>query len=330
MRLHPAFFAIVAALACGEPERPAAPPPVTVQPVATRADPAGRDVVATVNGEPIYADCVATQMTAGSDVDAALDQCVAFELLAQEAIRRGMAADGEVLASRRTEMVRALVDSEFAHTLDDPSDVAENELRWLWDTQLSRRFNRPELRRATYCRAPVASSAAPGGPEHREARKLAEELHAALSAMRGLEPQRFAALCWMAAGGRLVKTTAIPTRPFSKDGRYESGAYAAPFADAAFSVGQVGHVSAPTRTSWGWDVVLVTEILPPEKATLEQAAPEIREQLIHRPETAEYRLRKFRAWIGRYLAAARVQTFPDNLPADHALARRGEPSGAGR
>jgi hypothetical protein len=327
---RPALVAALAALSCGEPERTEAPP--TAQParpaVATRADPAGRAVVATVNGEPVYGDCVATQAQAtGVDVDAALDQCIAFELLAQEAVRRGLAADGDVLEARRTEMVRALVDAEFAHTLDDPSDVADAELRWLWDTQLSRRYNRPELRRATYCRAPLAADAPVDGAEHRQARELADRLHAALSTMRDLEPARFAALCWMAAGGQLVKTTAAPTRQFARDGRYDGGAYAAQFAGAAFSVAQVGQVSVPTRTSWGWDVVLVTEIRPPESATLEQAEPEIRDQLIHRPETAEYRLRKFRAWIGRYLAAARVELFPDNLPVDHALAQRGEPSG---
>ncbi len=321
-----ALAAALVAAACGGEEEAsrARAQPARSPAIATRADPAGRTPVATVNGEPVYADCVAVQASAaGIDLQAALQRCIDFELLAQEAARRGLLADRDVLEARRTEMVRALVEEEFAPTLDDGSDVPADDLRWLWGSQLRRRYNKPERRRATYCRAPVAEDARADGPEDRQARKLAEGMYAALSAMRDLEPQRFAALCWMVSGGAEVKTTASPTRPFSRDGRHDRGRYAEDFAGAAFTVAAVGGVSRPTRTSWGWDVVLVTEILPAEARTFEQAEPEMREMLISRPETAEYRNRKFQAWVGRYLGAARVELHPDNLPDDQALAQTG-------
>jgi hypothetical protein len=325
-----ALLASTLALAACRGDERAPPPTATAAPViATSADPAGRTIVAEVNGQPVFGDCVAAQAAAdGIDRDAALARCIDFELLAQEAIRRGLLADQDVLATRRTEMVRALVETEFAPTLDDPSDISDEELRRLWDRiGLHRRYNRPELRRATYCRAPVAEGKTPkGSPEDEEARKLAESMYAALSTMRDLEPKRFAALCWMVSGGKPVKTTATPTRPFLRDGRNDGPRpYARPFAEAAFSASGVGGVSRPTRTNWGWDVVLVTEVLPAQSRAFEEVAPEVREELLTHPETAIYRNAKFEAWIGRYLRAARVELFPDNLPDDHALAQTSSP-----
>ncbi len=330
-RLRVAVAALAGwAAACGGDREPPRQQPATLE-VATRADPAGRTPVATVNGEPIYGDCVAAQAGArGIDREAALAQCIDFELMAQEARRRGLLADPDVLETRRTEIVRALVESEFAPTLDDPTDVPAADVHWLWDTQLSRRYNRPERRRATYCRAPFPQDAPAGSPEDVEARALAEKLHAALDAMRELEPARFAALCWMAAGGREVKTTPVVTRAFSRDGRHEAGAYAPAFAGAAFTVAKVGGVSRPTRTNWGWDVVLLTEILPVESRTFEEAEPEIREMLVRDKEAAGYRDRKFQSWIAPYLTRAQVEVHPENLPDDQTLARTAAPSEPGR
>jgi len=313
------------AWSCGEPA-PDRAPPSRAAPVATRADPAGRTAVATVNGEPIYGDCVATQAAAeGIDRETALARCVDFELLAQEAARRGLIADRDVLEVRRTEMVRALVEADFAPTLDEPSDVPIADVRWLWDTQLARRYNRPELRRATYCRAPVAKGAAADGPEDQQARKLAQRLFAELDRMRGLDAARFAELCTSLAGDEKVDTTKSATRGFSREGRHEGGAYAASFAQAAFSVAAAGQVSSPTRTQWGWDLVLVTEILPAESRSFEQAGPEIRDKRIHLPETAEYRQRKFMTWLAPLMKATRIEVFADRLPEDQALAHTAAP-----
>lgn len=316
----------LAPAACGdqEPARPAAAPVDPGAAIATRADPAGRIRVAEVNGEPIYGDCVATQAAAHRlDRAAALAECVDFELLAQEARRRGLVGDPDVLAARRTELVRALVEADYAPTLDDPSDVPLADLEWLWRTQLHHRYNKPELRRATYCRAPVGKAAPAGGPEDLAARALAGRLHDTLSAMRGLEPDTFAALCWMAAGGREVSTSPRATNPFTREGYQEAGMYAASFVGPAFALRAPGQLSPPSRTDWGWDVILLTEILPAEVKSLADAEADIRDGLIHRPETEPYRRKKFEEWIRPILARHRIQLFPDNLPDDRALARGG-------
>jgi hypothetical protein len=133
----------------------------------------------------------------------------------------------------------------------------------------------------------------------------------------------------MTAGGHEVKTTAAPTNPFDSKGRHQTGYYAVPFAEAAFTIAEVAGISRPTRTSWGWDILLLTEIVPAESRSFADAEQEIREILVRRPEAAEYRQRRFEVWIRRTLAAARVELFPDNLPDEQALARSAGPTAPG-
>ena len=311
MHIHrPALLAIVAALACGEPERQAAPPPVTVQPpVATRADPAGRAVVATVDGEPIYGDCVAAQAAAfGIDARAALDQCVEFELLAQEAARRGLADDPDVAHAARTEMVRALVDADYTPTIDEPADIPDADLRALWDRKIRHLYNKPERRRATYCRVPIRDRLR-GTPADDRARAIAARIHDAMGSR--IDGERFAAVC-LEAGGDRAELPRQPLKPFAPDGQFPGGRNVKEFADAAFSVPPL-RPAAPVRTRWGWDIVLTTEVLPAEHRSFEEAEAEVRERLVRDPATAEYRVGKFAAWVRAQLAGARIETFPGAL-----------------
>ena len=306
--------------ACGGEAKKA---PAAARPDALRAAAAGRTVVARVNGEPIYDDCVARQAGTGEDLQAALDDCVGFELLAQEALRRGYLDAPEVSDARRREMVRGLIAAEFSPTLDDPSDIPAADIQWLWDTQLKSSYNKPERRRATYCRVGVKKKTPRGGERDLKAKAYAEQIH---RAMQGLTftPELLAFTCHLASGGRKVRTTTQETEPFADNGGYGGGRYAREFAAAAFSVDKVGHVSQPTRTEWGWDIVLLTDIRPPETTSFAEAEPEIREMLLRSPSTAEYRVKKFLAWFQRYGAGARVELHPEALPDEGALATTGK------
>jgi PPIC-type PPIASE domain len=265
------------------------------QPPAARADTlraaaAGRVVVARVDGEPVYDDCVARQATAtGGDLRAALDDCIRFELLAQEALRRGYLADPEVAEVRRREMVRELIGAEFASTIDQPSDLPRAEVERLWETRLRASYNRPARRRATYCRVGVKKKTPRGGERDLKARAYAEQIHRAMQGLR-FSPELMAFACHLASGGRKVKTTTTQTVAFDATGSAPTAHYAKAFADAAFAVDEAGHVSPPTRTELGWDIVLVTEILPPEVKSFAEAEPEIREMLVRAPSTADYRV----------------------------------------
>jgi len=308
----------LAALSCGgRAENKEAAPAARVE--ALRADPAGRTVVARVDGEPVYDDCVARQAAGGArDLRAALDDCIGFELLAQEALRRGYLDDPEVAEARRREMVRGLIGAEFTPTLDDPSDIPAADIKWLWDTQLQSSYNKPERRRATYCRVGVKKKTPRGGERDMKAKAYAEQIHRAMQGLR-FTPELLALTCNLASGGRKVKTTTTETEPFAESGGYAGGRYAREFAAAAFSVDQVGHVSQPTRTEWGWDIVLLTDIRPPESTSFAEAEPEIRAMLLSSPSTAEYRVKKFLAWFQRYGGRAAIEVDADAVPDERAL-----------
>src|SRR6185436_3442191 len=53
-----------------------------------------------------------------------------------------------------------------------------------------------------------------------------------------------------------------------------------PYAAALFSIPEVGRIAAPARTKWGWDVILLTGLIPAQLHTREEAAarvfPELR------------------------------------------------------
>jgi hypothetical protein len=315
-------IALACAAACGgrSEERP---PAARVD--ALRAAAAGRQVVARVDGEPVYDDCVARQAAAPKDLRSALDDCIRFELLAQEALRRGYLADPEVAEVRRREMVRVLI-GEFATTIDEPTDLPVAELQRLWEAKLRASYNRPERRRATYCRVGVKKKTPRGGDRDRKAKAYADQIHRAMQGMR-FSPELLALSCHLASGGRKVQTTLSQTVAFDATGAAPTARYAREFADAAFSVDQVGHVSQPTRTDWGWDIVLVTEILPPESKTFAEAEPEIREMLVRAPSTADYRVQKFLDWLQRYAVKARIEVDPGALPEDGALAAGEEAHG---
>ena len=309
------LVAILLIAACGGEAKKA---PAPARPDALRAAAAGRTVVARVNGEPVYDDCVARQASAGKDLRAALDDCVAFELLAQEALRRGYLAAPEVAEAGRREMVRSLIAAEFTPTLDDPSDIPAADIKWLWDSQLESSYNKPERRRATYCRVGVKKKTPRGGDRDLKGKAYAEQIH---RAMQGLTftPELLALTCNLASGGRKVRTTTSETEPFAANGGYSGGRYAREFAGAAFSIDKIGHVSEPTRTEWGWDIVLLTDIRPPETTSFADAEPEIREMLLRSPSTAEYRVKKFLAWFQRYASRAHIELHPEALPDERAL-----------
>ena len=96
--------ALCAVFACGDDAQVAAPA-VRVQ-IASE----GRVIVARVNDRPVFADCVEHQARAhGIDRRAALEECIDFELLAQEAEARGLASHPDAVAVRKREAVRKLL-----------------------------------------------------------------------------------------------------------------------------------------------------------------------------------------------------------------------------
>lgn len=251
-------------------------------PAAMVAGPAGPDdvQVATVDGRPVWASCLVAQAARGARTrQAALDECIAFELLAQHAEKRGHAALPEVREETRRALVSRLVAEDFERKYQKPDD-----LRPQVDAMLAKArpiMNQPEFRASAYARVNVAPEAAGDPAKVEAARALAEKLHARLADETGLTPHHL-----QAAAERLGKEAGVElefkTTPFFSRGQ------TVPEYDAAlFAIPEVGRVSPVFRTQWGFDLVLLTELSLARQYTTAEVEPSM---------FSEARRQQFKAW----------------------------------
>ncbi len=286
MRASPFLcLAVSAAVACGGP--PAPPPaPVATKVIATPARGADDFEVARVNGRSVWASCVIAQaaglpaegQTAETLRAAALDQCIAFELLAQAAETRGLAAGPEVATATRTAAVNRLVELDFEQRYRSPADLkpavdalmAKNE----W------RLHVPELRASAYARFNVPDGAAP--EVDAEARALAERLAAALAGQTGLYHVHLTEAANRIAAGSSIKLETAEVTPTAAD------RLVAPYAQALYALTDVGQATAAVRTKWGWDVIVWTGGIVARERPRDEVVGEM---------FPELRRRQFRLWV---------------------------------
>ncbi|HEY5952511.1 MAG TPA: peptidylprolyl isomerase [Kofleriaceae bacterium] len=276
-----------------------APAPTRSGPPAPMiATPANDDVqVATVNGRPVFGSCVTAQAARGATRDEALQQCIDFELMAQAAEARGLAVDHEVVLETRTAIVSQLVAHEYEDKFTRPEDFGS-----FWTRSIERnrgRFDHPEARGSVYARIDVAKKPAPG--EDERAKQLSEELYAALANERGLMKPHLEEIAKRVVGTRgPLKIAAVP--PDLRHGRLDDT-----YAAAMFAIPELGRVSAPVRTPWGWDVILWDSVVPEVHATpdelVKSALPDVKRGYF------PYWVNKLAASLGLH-----VQVEDKNLP----------------
>lgn len=286
--------------ACGGGSRP--PPTahdVTVV-ASIAAPPASPDdvVVAEVNGRPVWGSCVTAQARRASadvpplDRRAALDECIAFELLAQAAEARGLGARPEVQEAARTAMVSELV-ATFEASHATPADLGASLTRVL-DAN-ARRLNRPELRASTYVRVNVPAGAPPA--DDAKARRTIERVAAALAGEAGLLGPHVADLA------HRVATPADPPVVIEDVGAKPAPALEPSYAGALFAIPEVGRSSPPVRTPWGWDVITWTGVQPARVQTRAELAQELFPRL---------RRQAFTVWVNQMIRDRRVQIAVDD------------------
>jgi hypothetical protein len=282
-----------------------APPPVAA-PVTNIAgdllDPGagGADaIVARVDGRPVWASCVTGHVRArGITVDAALADCIDLELLGAEAVRRGLLADPDHQAALRLALVDRFVAEGFEDVYQTPADLppaAVDEYVRLRAGDL----DRPEVRTMVFFRAAVPKTAAPGSAEDLAAKAFAEEVHAELAGRDDLFYWDLSDAAKRVANGRRFEF-ATP-RP---------GGLAPDFGAAAYAVPGVGQVSPPTRTAWGWDLILIVDLAPAAKLTPDQLVAANAQPIVRWFFDAH--------WYRDLTAHHAIEKFPDRLrtPAD--------------
>ena len=265
--------AVVLALivACGgAPEVAPATSSRAADPIATKAGPTD-EIVAQVNGRPVWASCVAAQGAAlaklGGVPDAkkqALDECIAFELLAQEADKRGLADDAEVVDATRTAIVNRVVELGFEQKYTKPADIGERLEKWKRDNAW--RMHRPELRASAYIRVL--------GPDD-QARPVAQAIHDKLANETGLFKVNLDEAVAGMPASPAIEVAAVSDKP--KDQLVPE------YSNVLFAIPEVGRIGGPVKTKWGWDVILWTGGLPAKEMTADEMAesafPEMRRSL---------------------------------------------------
>jgi hypothetical protein len=290
--------------ACGGSSGPPPAPPSPIV-IATPRLTADDLEVGQVNGRPVWASCVATQ--AGRIGDAArtpdqrrqdaLDQCITFELLAQAAEARGLAAAREVVEATRTASVNRLVETEFEQRYRTPDDLAQPI-----DLVMKRnawRMHIIQLRSSTFARFVV-----PGGaPPELEARAhaLADRLAAELAGQTGLYGVHLTAAAQRIAAGSAIKLDTGDVKPTHQDG------LVAPYAAALYAIPEVGRSSPAVRTQWGWDVVLWTGGVEPKETSRAELVAEL---------FPEIRRRQFQLWVTQLARQLGVHVEVDQATVD--------------
>lgn len=256
--------------------------------IATPRSSADDAAVATVNGRTVWASCVAAQartIAGGSDQArraAALDQCIAFELLAQAAEARGLGAAPEVVEAARSAAVNRLVETDFERRYRTPADLAPQIDAVMKNNEW--RLHVLDLRASTFARFVVPT----GAPPEIDARAhaLAERLAAELAGQTGLFGVHLAEAARRIAAGSGIQVETADFRPAHHDDLVD--AYAA----ALYAVPEVGRTSPAFRTPWGWDVVLWTGGVAAHERTRDEVVAEL---------FPELRRREFQRWVGQII-----------------------------
>jgi hypothetical protein len=296
----PALLALAlmtAVAACGSssnPSGPSGPSGVPAAPgvIATPQRSAGDLEVARVNGRSVWASCVAAQ---AQTIDAArapdrirgeaLDQCIAFELLAQAAEARGLAAAPEVSQAARTAAVDRLIEADFEQRYRTPDD-----LKPAVDAVMKRnewRLHVPELRSSAYARFVVPKDAPP--ELDARAHALADRLAAQLAGEAGLYSVHLSEAAHRIAAGTDVKLETADVNPTERGRLVDS------YATALYTLPAVGRTSQAVRTDWGYDVVLWTGGIAAAERTRDEVVAELF------PELRRHQFQLWAAQLARQL-----------------------------
>jgi hypothetical protein len=285
------------ACAAREAPAPAAPPGEAFTGSLSPPPASGAEVVAIVDGERIYAADVERVMAArGASARAALDELIGQELLAAEARRRGLLDDPEVVDTRRRERVRALLRREFEPSFDGPEDIPAAEVEEVWRLPSIRMYyDHDRYHGVAYVRAELKKDAAPEAVA--AAQKTAETFRALAVAARPETREAFFAVAAKLPPGQ--KVSAAPTQFYQTSRR---GPAVEEFARAAMALEDLGDISPPVRTPWGWDVLYLAEIIPERRTPREEALLDIRK---NRFEAA--RRLAYQRWVDGFLRGVRIE-----------------------
>ncbi len=222
-------------------------------------------IVARVGGRPIGAADVRARMRRDAvDAEAALEAIVEEELLLHEAGRLGITESPDTQRAVDRMAVRAmLADFERERT---PESIPPEEVRADFEEDREK-LQVPERRRSWHILVKDSGEAG---------RRLAERILAEVQSAD--DPKRvYARYAGGAAPEQDIEVTAEELPLITTKAGIEK-----PYKDALFAAESRGPLKLPVSTSYGWHVIVLTEIVPGERRTLQDVEEEIRTRLSHK------------------------------------------------
>jgi len=272
-----------------------------------RPTPAEDPVVARVNGEPIFASCVTTQANAHAlSPQKAVQECIDFELLAQEAEKANTASDPEVQTRAKRELVRSFITARYP--LHSASDIPQDLVRRLWEKSKVPRYIHPELRNIIFCRIELDRSIGPDDERYQRAQTFLNGIYEKLRSRSDLKKADLFTPCnddHKAAGIDKLELLTFHLYPASR--------YQAEFRNVVFSSLHAGELVAPLHTIYGWDLILITEVKPAINGTLAEHEDELRNVLFENPVFEGERDKLFAKWYDPIAKTHTIQVHPEFL-----------------
>jgi peptidyl-prolyl cis-trans isomerase C len=192
-----------------------------------------------------------------------VEQIARFDLLADEAKRRGLDKDPEVVRAMQTVMVRKLVQQQIDENPENKK-ISDPDLQAFYDAHKDE-YQRPEMVRLSAIVLGATSKAAAAKREG-EAEALVKQLRANAS-----DYSEFGAMVAQKSEDPASKGAQGDLRYASQEQLTQR--YGAELASAAFAMKQQGAVSDPIVTEKGVFILKLTGRMPALNQTFEQAKP---------------------------------------------------------
>lgn len=217
-----------------------------------------------------------------------LDNMVRFEVLAEEAARRGFDKDPEVVETMKSAMITKLLKDELKRAVK-PEDIPEAELQAYYN-QHQDEFNKPEEVRVS---AIVLRR-----------KKQANEVAALARGDAGATNKGFRDLVLKYSSDEDTKLRGGDLRYFARDSTDVPRAVV----DAAFGLARTGDVAGPIAAGSRYYVIKQTGRRPAVKHSFDQARRQIQNQLYKDKREAQQR-----SFVEGLRAKAKIQIYQDNL-----------------
>ncbi len=237
------------------------------------------EVVATVDGRPIRASQIALQArSAGTSAKQALDDLVTAEALAGEAARRKLDRDRDVLEAARAAAVRRYLHEDF-ESANGPEAIPMRAVKRTYNANVNM-FDHSEYVDVWHILVVAPPDKVPE-PQRKAARAVAEEIARRARGVSELEFKALSQLLSPPAGGPPLKLERIVT---ARDGWVLTT-----FSYPAFDqLKKAGDTSTVVETSYGYHVMYLVKRIPPLHMSVDDAAAQIRANLLPEFQRAEF------------------------------------------